>query len=167
MHFIGDIHQPLHTEKLEHGGTGIEVHFDGKATNLHSVWDRRMVDKWRGREEWGRGGRESEEEAAFLWAQQLWEGDGKKKDLGAECTMDAAECALRWAEESNEKVCSAVFKGRGLEGVAGKDLAGEYYDEAVPVIDAAVLQGGRRLAAWLDLMARSDGEHQELVTQDL
>ena len=39
LHFIGDIHQPLHTEKEDRGGNGIEVQFDGKRTNLHSVWE--------------------------------------------------------------------------------------------------------------------------------
>ena len=39
LHFVGDIHQPLHTEKEDRGGNGIEVMFDRKKTNLHSVWE--------------------------------------------------------------------------------------------------------------------------------
>jgi hypothetical protein len=160
------VHQPLHTEKLSHGGNGVEVKFDGKTTNLHSVWDTLMPNKWRKREEWGGGGRESEEEAAFLWAQELKEGDGER-GFGVECTYDAGECALEWAEESNAYVCSAVLKD-GLEGVTERDLADEYYDGAVEVIEAQIRRGGRRLAAWLNLMAATGRrEEQDLFVQDL
>jgi S1/P1 Nuclease len=35
IHFVGDIHQPLHVEGVERGGNGINVTFDGDDTNLH------------------------------------------------------------------------------------------------------------------------------------
>jgi hypothetical protein len=40
IHFIGDIHQPLHDEAEEKGGNGIHVFFDnrcGTRENLHSI----------------------------------------------------------------------------------------------------------------------------------
>jgi hypothetical protein len=37
VHFVGDIHQPLHDENLEIGGNNINVTFDGTARNLHSI----------------------------------------------------------------------------------------------------------------------------------
>ena len=41
LHFLGDIHQPLHTEALDRGGNGIKVCFDSACSkeNLHSTWD--------------------------------------------------------------------------------------------------------------------------------
>jgi hypothetical protein len=34
IHFVGDIHQPLHDEALDVGGNSIPVTYDGSATNL-------------------------------------------------------------------------------------------------------------------------------------
>lgn len=39
-HFIGDLHQPLHTGlSADKGGNDIEVYFFGFPTNLHALWD--------------------------------------------------------------------------------------------------------------------------------
>lgn len=49
VHFIGDIHQPLHDEALEVGGNDIDVTFANDTTwNLHSVWDSAMLEKYAG-----------------------------------------------------------------------------------------------------------------------
>lgn len=37
VHFVGDIHQPLHDEALEIGGNDIDVTFAGALTNLHHI----------------------------------------------------------------------------------------------------------------------------------
>jgi len=34
IHFVGDIHQPLHDEALDVGGNSISVTYDGSTTNL-------------------------------------------------------------------------------------------------------------------------------------
>ncbi|KAH9835320.1 phospholipase C/P1 nuclease [Rhodofomes roseus] len=39
VHFAGDMHMPLHLTGRERGGNGAKVTFDGRMTNLHSVWD--------------------------------------------------------------------------------------------------------------------------------
>lgn len=165
LHFIGDVHQPLHTEKEDHGGNGIEVVFDGKRTNLHSVWDTLMPNKYRKREDWGGGGKESEEEAAFLWAQELHHGEDED-DLSSECTHDATACALLWASEANKFVCSYVLKD-DVEGVQGLDLAGDYFEGATEIIDSSIKAAGRRLAAWVNLMAERSQERGHLLVQDL
>jgi len=43
VHFIGDMHMPLHLTGRERGGNGVKVTFDGRATNLHSVWDNFLI----------------------------------------------------------------------------------------------------------------------------
>lgn len=44
VHFVGDIHQPLHVGRPEdHGGNSIKVVFQGKNTNLHALWDSGMI----------------------------------------------------------------------------------------------------------------------------
>ena len=45
VHFIGDLHQPLHVgREADQGGNKIKVTWFDKETNLHSVWDTYLVD---------------------------------------------------------------------------------------------------------------------------
>ncbi len=47
VHFIGDLHQPLHIGRAEDkGGNDIQVQWFGKGTNLHRVWDENMIDHY-------------------------------------------------------------------------------------------------------------------------
>ncbi|KZS97179.1 phospholipase C/P1 nuclease [Sistotremastrum niveocremeum HHB9708] len=45
VHFLGDMHQPLHLTGRDRGGNGMKVRFDGRQTNLHSVWDSGLIAK--------------------------------------------------------------------------------------------------------------------------
>lgn len=66
--------------------------------------------------------------------------------------QDAAACALAWATEANSYICSYVLKD-DVEGVEGRNLATDYYDGAVPIVDYLVGKAGLRLAAWLNALA--------------
>ncbi|MDI9355848.1 MAG: S1/P1 nuclease [Chitinophagaceae bacterium] len=45
IHIIGDIHQPLHVGRGDdRGGNDIKVKFFSEETNLHSVWDSKIID---------------------------------------------------------------------------------------------------------------------------
>ena len=45
VHIVGDIHQPLHVGRPDdRGGNGIKVNWFKDPTNLHSVWDSKLVD---------------------------------------------------------------------------------------------------------------------------
>lgn len=45
VHFVGDIHQPMHLGRLEDkGGNDIEVKWFGKRSNLHRVWDSDVIN---------------------------------------------------------------------------------------------------------------------------
>lgn len=45
VHFIGDAHQPMHISRAEDkGGNTIQLQYDNKGTNLHSLWDSRLID---------------------------------------------------------------------------------------------------------------------------
>ncbi|KAF9805624.1 hypothetical protein IEO21_08995 [Rhodonia placenta] len=43
VHFMGDMHMPLHLTGKERGGNGAKVTFDGRVSNLHSVWDNLLI----------------------------------------------------------------------------------------------------------------------------
>lgn len=47
IHFIGDLHQPMHIGKAEdRGGNSIKVKWFRGNTNLHSVWDTKMIESF-------------------------------------------------------------------------------------------------------------------------
>lgn len=47
VHFIGDIHQPLHTgRKEDRGGNSIDLFWFGKRTNLHRLWDTDLIEHY-------------------------------------------------------------------------------------------------------------------------
>lgn len=46
VHFIGDLHQPLHCGYAEdRGGNSVTGNFFGEATNLHRIWDSGIIDR--------------------------------------------------------------------------------------------------------------------------
>lgn len=45
VHFVGDVHQPLHAGYAsDKGGNSVQVSIGGKGTNLHSLWDGKLLD---------------------------------------------------------------------------------------------------------------------------
>jgi hypothetical protein len=45
IHLVGDAHQPMHISRREDkGGNTIQLRFDHKGTNLHSLWDSKLID---------------------------------------------------------------------------------------------------------------------------
>ncbi len=45
VHFIGDMHQPMHTARKDDlGGNKITVSWFGQRSNLHRVWDEQLID---------------------------------------------------------------------------------------------------------------------------
>lgn len=45
VHIIADLHQPFHVGNgLDRGGNKIKVRFDDETTNLHAVWDSKLID---------------------------------------------------------------------------------------------------------------------------
>lgn len=74
------------------------------------------------------------------------------------------KCALKWATDANIFVCSYVLKdGRNTGKDVGDhcewdwqgpaDLAGDYYEGAVPIVEELVAKAGMRLGAWINGLA--------------
>ena len=69
------------------------------------------------------------------------------------CSLhDIEACALEWANEANNYVCSYVLMD-DVEGVQGHDLAGEYYEGAVPIVELLIAKAGVRLASLVNAIA--------------
>ncbi|KAF4510095.1 hypothetical protein G6O67_002015 [Ophiocordyceps sinensis] len=153
VHFVGDLHQPLHNEDVAKGGNGIYVRWDGKELNLHHVWDTSIAEKWIG------GVRDGPYPTAERWAKQLAVAitDGKFRDEKDSWVKDLdlgdpVKTAMTWSRETNAFVCSHVFPD-GVDAIEGKELGGEYFEMAGPVVERLVAIAGYRMAAWLDRIA--------------
>ena len=49
VHFVGDIHQPLHAGYADDkGGNGYQLQAYDRGSNLHSVWDSGLIRNWPG-----------------------------------------------------------------------------------------------------------------------
>lgn len=45
VHFVGDLHQPLHAGRgCDRGGNHIKVEWFGETVSLHSVWDEKLIE---------------------------------------------------------------------------------------------------------------------------
>lgn len=171
VHFLGDVHQPLHDEGLERGGNGINVTFDGRTSNLHAVWDTAIPER--------RAGGYSLDDA-FMWASNLSTAVRSgvyshvaQSWLDGMDVHDPIKSSMIWATEANRLVCEVVLK-EGKEALAGKELNGTYYEAAIDVVELQIAKAGYRyvscqrrfrcitdkyrLATWLNLILEGKKE---------
>lgn len=150
VHFVGDVHQPLHAEDDDDkGGNTVQLQFFGRGTNLHSVWDGAVL---RHALDLVPGPNYSFDHAAVQAdAMQLdgaisasdrtqWSSIGGLPQLYGE--------AVDWAEESHQlarDVAYAHLDGRNQAGWSQR-----YQDVTWPVVRTRLQQGGVRLAAVLN-----------------
>ena len=135
VHFIGDLHQPMHALGVGRGGNDIAVRVFGSANcsddpqkprpcNLHGAWDRELI------------ARRKTDDRAYVAALQKLIVD---KRLGSQPTGTPAE----WAEQSWRLAKEALV-------ASGTNLDEGYYRRHIGVIDERLALGGVRLAAVLN-----------------
>ncbi|KAE9574901.1 Nuclease S1 [Colletotrichum fructicola] len=162
IHFLGDIHQPLHATGLLRGGNDIRPvcwrrqPSNGRCTgpmSLHSVWDTQIPHRIRGLAP--HLSIPQEKAAAASWAADLFSrhaASGVNATSGQCVDLATGTCALGWATESNAFVCSHVLKP-GLQWLKAHDLSEGYYDQTWEVVDEVIGRAGVRLGAWLNAVA--------------
>jgi hypothetical protein len=162
-HFVGDIHQPLHSSrKSDRGGNSIHVHFDlkpphqpydrdgfsSRSWNLHSIWDDGLIE--RALIDFYNGEREELEYDLLLLIEDyatsgdlglfLACGDGRKKT-----------CVSIWGEESLEAALAWAYRDvDGEEVVDGSIIADKYYLSRLEVVKRRMVAAGVRLAWTLE-----------------
>lgn len=155
VHFVGDIHQPLHAEDNDDkGGNTVKVTFFGNAggprgLNLHSIWDEGIVDHQLGLSvnpdytiDFAKArAAMAPLEAAITPAQaQAW--------APADLADTVASNTLQWALESHDLAANIAY-GKlpaGTPAVLGQ----AYQDVAWPVAQTRLQQAGVRLGALLN-----------------
>jgi hypothetical protein len=129
VHLVGDIHQPLHAgERGDRGGNDLKITFDGKRTNLHSLWDSGLLLSYG----------QTDGEIVHQIEDQI----GQRSDIAALTATTPAQ----WAMESHNVARDVVY--RNLQ--SSLDITPGYAEAARPVIRERLLRAGVRLAAVLD-----------------
>ena len=131
VHFVGDMHQPLHcADNNDKGGNSVQVKFGDQTSNLHSLWDSGLLGKM-----------------------------GKEDDLFAIYSRDAQKHAAKWSRgsvedwaEDNHKVAQKITYGKLPKVAAGapEPIDAAYVKKADPVIRIQIEKAGDRLARVLN-----------------
>ncbi len=133
IHFIQDLHQPLHVgDTGSRGGNTIQVRFYGERANLHQVWDSLIM--------------EHHSTNIKVW---LWELDGfASPKMVSEWSKSSPE---EWATESLEEAKLAYrLPGRDTLLRSGARLANNYCNYALPIIQKQIAKSGIRVASTLN-----------------
>ncbi len=140
VHFVGDIHQPLHALKEERGGNGVAVTVawhglicTGRCmpkridTNLHAAWDGNLITSTT----WSWGAYVDRLEAGWLKSDQARDADGGSP--------------ADWANASHQEARAAWN-----QVPASHVLDDTYYGFALPIVDRQLGTAGLRLARFLN-----------------
>ena len=129
VHFVGDIHQPLHAGyRDDRGGNTYQVQFEGKGSNLHKVWDSKMLYS-----------RKLDRQA---YAQML---DAQPPVVLPAPIAPLDDPYAQWAEESCRITAQAGFYP------SGHKIGKAYVQAELPTAERRMRQAGRRLADVLNL----------------
>ncbi|MBD5418855.1 MAG: S1/P1 nuclease [Bacteroides sp.] len=124
VHFLGDIHQPMHMGRLsDRGGNRHNIKFFNSGTNLHSVWDSRIV------------------EAGHKWSYTEWQQNIDRATPEEEELIVAGGTPDTWGKETYE-IAKQVYEATP----EGTNVAYDYIADWTPVIEQQFLRGGLRLA---------------------
>ncbi|MBV9442450.1 MAG: hypothetical protein JO217_07120 [Acidobacteriaceae bacterium] len=138
VHFVGDIHQPMHAIEEAAGGNGIKVTLFGNATcgeehpcNLHGVWDSGLIDHT------------GLDEAAY--AEKL------QREIEAGNLSHRIEGRpADWANESHRIAEGALVEQNGV-------IDELYFQHEISVLDEQLAVAGLRLAHILDVALGNSG----------
>ncbi len=125
LHFITDLHQPLHLSSRLQGGNKLKVRFNGQTRTLHILWDSDLLihlEKKRGNVGLMRLIRKRVRYLkSKLWTLLL--------------IPDVDELILSWAAETNAANCRLVWKGLFVDD----DLAKSYFRRvSIPLLDLLI-----------------------------
>jgi hypothetical protein len=126
VHFIGDLHQPMHVgRKEDRGGNSIRLQWFGKTSNLHSLWDSHLID------------------SHGMNATQLL---GDLEELSPKLIKEIQNQSLeQWVNES-QALAKIIYKNTPSNSKLGE----EYQSRYLPLLKIQLQRGGLRLAAQLN-----------------
>jgi len=137
IHLVADIHQPLHVgDNGDRGGNLLQVRFFGVGTNLHSVWDSKLMERY------------TSNKQVWLWEMTTVAHPAKAAQWATGTPED-------WANETLA-VARQVYCVPGTKKLIrpGAKLQTEYYSFAFPILREQLAKAGIRLAYVLNEIFR-------------
>lgn len=126
VHFVGDIHQPLHAgRKQDQGGNNTTLFWFGNPTNLHALWDSDLIDHYQ---------MSYTELAAHL-----------PTKTEEEKSQIMRTSRLQWVQES-QTLANEIYENTPQESQLGY----EYHYRHFSLVRQRLLEAGLRLAATLN-----------------
>ena len=133
VHMVGDMHCPMHAGRLsDRGGNGTKVKWFGQNTNLHSIWDSKMIDSAR---KW----------SYSEWVDQLDRTDKKFKSSVMRGTYE------EWFKETVEGAAS-IYEYVESMGKDNPNLSYQFVYDFSHLLEDRLLVGGYRLAYVLNMI---------------
>jgi hypothetical protein len=132
IHIVGDVHQPLHAGNGDdRGGNDVRVRWFGNETNLHSVWDSRMIE-----------GKSLSYTEYAVWLDRQ---------------IEPADTIAWWEANPQVWISESTQIRDTIYPAAGQEMPSLNYDyqfEHLATAEMRMQQGGVRLAAYLDWLFR-------------
>jgi len=126
VHFIGDLHQPMHvSNKEDRGGNDIKVSFMGDFYNLHGLWDSGLI-----------------EHQGLTYKEMATNYDTATP---AEIKKWQSDDPMVWLWESYQ-ISTILYQ----EAAADPKFEEDYYKSHIPVLEKRIEKGGIRLAGVLN-----------------
>ena len=136
VHFVADIHQPMHVGRAsDRGGNDVEVRWFGQPVNLHSLWDSYILEHQQ---------LSYTEYVAFL---DFASADEIAAWQGTEY--------VDWLRES-QALRAGIYGPIDAAGDEVPNLAWDYFNVTIPIVEQRLLQAGIRLAGVLNGIFGSD-----------
>jgi len=136
VHFVGDVHQPLHVGwGYDRGGNSVPVYFFDKKTELHAVWDTAIIERYNS--DWS------------YWSKQLLGTIQANSSLIPTYTQNMDPSS--WADESFAYVRNVVYNFNSSAKVGDDPNLGDaYYNQNLPIITERLIAASIRLSALLN-----------------
>ncbi|KAG0252032.1 hypothetical protein BG011_007255 [Mortierella polycephala] len=180
VHFMGDVHQPLHISGKLRGGNGAAAKWGRAKTNLHRVWDGQLILK-------DIKDRFDNNPKAYLddmidMTRGYWQPEAANWTY-CDPAKNAADnpwsehtkaittlCPMEWAKEMNKLDCSIVWKDYDPL----RDYSADYFEDATGpahgyLVQKLIAMSGIRMAAILNQIYDPQApltEHGGFVVQD-
>ncbi|CAF0977650.1 unnamed protein product [Adineta steineri] len=148
VHFVGDVHQPLHCGfKGDFGGNSVKGLFlnGTNETNLHTIWDVEIITNHINQHF------QSDINLYYNYLESLM----LNQSLNINETYDNYKL---WIDESVNYVCKQVYfddNNIKINGSLNFTLGYDYFNRNWPLVDQRLAQGGRRLGSLLNQLAKS------------
>lgn len=144
VHFVGDLHQPLHAgQNHDRGGNDVKVEFLGQMVNpftkkpwtLHQVWDHGLLDQYA----------PDAKQAVTQIDQYLMAQNEAELARGS---------VIEWAMQSHDEARDHVYTFS-----VDRHLGTDYVQRNLPVVEAQLARAGVRLAALLNTALAKSERH--------